>query len=110
MYFEQYSQNNEICEKRYSGSGTFGASGTAFFRVSVLSQCHEDPEIPEEFYIRYCFDGCTTGECSVPITDISTWTLMDETVCSPLYGEHYAAAPPSACGACMEGYSLSVSV
>lgn len=107
IYYYYTSPLGDFCEKRYSGTGSFGAGGPAFFRVSVISNCDEDGN--SYFYLRYCFDGCTTGECSADPNDVATWTLMSNSTCDPLYGEGASAAPPGACGMCMEGYTLTVS-
>lgn len=81
------------CEKRYSGSGDFGAGGPAFFRVSVL-------ESAGVLQIRYCFDGCTTGECDPSVvSNVALWTSFANISCNPLYGDYYADY--ANCGICM---------
>jgi len=103
-YYESYAVDDSSCEKRYSGSGVFGQGpGVGFFRVRILADCNGLIDI------RYCFDGCTTGDCSGIDNDPSQWTEFTQVDCDPVYGVKSSAAPPGACGSCMTGYTLTLS-
>lgn len=103
LYDTVISPDGNSCLKLYSGSGIFGAGpGTGFFRVAAGADSD-----PASFFLKYCFDGCTTGECFDP-TNIPTWPDFNNISCEPLYGEDDSVAPPSACGSCVDPWTLTI--
>jgi hypothetical protein len=103
LYDEFVSSNENSCIKYYSGSGTFGAGpGIGFFRVAIGADSD-----PASFFLKYCFDGCTTGECTDP-TNIASWASFNSIDCEPLYGDWTSGAPPGACGSCTDPWTLVI--
>ena len=103
LYDTVISSDGNSCIKFYSGSGLFGQGpGIGFFRVAVGADTD-----PASFFLKYCSDGCTTGECFNP-TDLTTWTDFNNAACEPVFGDFNAVAPPSACGSCTDPWSLTL--